>query len=136
MSDYEILRETPSTEVYLQLRKAAGLGAKSLEAVERALPNTIHGVQVLHEGEVVGFSRLIGDDGCFYVIVDTSVLPEHQANGIGAMLCGEIVRYFKETAPPGAYLMASTSSPGFAKKVGFTPTGPDQHEFYIWLPVD
>lgn len=132
--NYELVLETPSVEDYLRVRREAGLGAKSVEAAERGLPNTLLGVQVRHKGETVGIMRLIGDDGCFYAAVDGAVLPEHQTSGIGRMMLQAIIDHFNNTAPPGAYLMGTTVAPGFVKKLGFKFVEPNEQGIYMWIP--
>jgi len=135
-SDYEIVRETPSVEDYLRIRKEAGLGAKSVEAAERGLPNTIFGVQALFDGEAVGICRLIGDGGCHYAAVDGAVVPEHQGKGVGKILLAEVVKHFNETAPPGAYLMGTTVAPGFVEKLGFKFVEENEFGIYLWIPAE
>ena len=135
MSDYELVREIPSVEDYLRVRKAAGLGAKSVEGAKRGLPNTMFAAQALYQGEVVAFCRLIGDGGLFYMVTDGVVLPEHQGRGLGSLVLGECAEYFKKTAPPGAYLMGMSVSPEFVKKVGFDTVSPPETGVFIWLPA-
>lgn len=132
---YELVHETPSVEDYMRVRKAAGLGAKSLEAAKRGLPNTLFAAQARYKGEVVAFCRLIGDDGLFYAVADGVVMPEHQRQGLGKLVLGECVRHFKETAPPGAYLMGISVSPDFVKTVGLEKVSPPEVGVYCWLPA-
>ena len=133
---YEIVRETPSVDVYLGLRRAAGLGKKSVEAAERGLPNTIFGVQVFHKGQPVGIARLVGDGGCHYQAVDVAVLPEHQGHGLGKLLVGEITRHFRETAPPGAYLMSVTPVPELGWANGYEILPAPEVAMFTWQRMD
>lgn len=137
---YEIVRETPSVDDYLRIRRAAGLGDKSVEAAERGLPNTIFGVQVMHEGQTVAMCRLIGDGGCHYACVDAAVIPEHQGKGLrttqlGKIVVGEVAQYFKDTAAPGAYLMAITPVPKLGYQTGFQLVPPPEVGMYVWQPM-
>ena len=114
--DYELVRTTPSVEDYLRLRRVAGLGEKSVEGADRGLPNTMFGVHVRCDGEVVAMARLIGDGGTNYACVDAAVHPDHQGSGLqtpalGRMVVSEIGQYFKQHAPRGAYMMAVTKVP-------------------------
>ncbi len=138
---YEVVRETPSVEEYLRLRRVAGLGAKSVEAAERGLPNTIFGVQVWHDGEPVAMARLIGDGGTHYACVDASVHPDHRGRGLqtqalGRLVVGEVAEYFKANTPRGAYLMAITPAPKLGHQTGFQLLPPPEVGMYIWQPMD
>ena len=133
---YEIVRETPSVEDYLRIRKAAGLGPKSIEGAEKGLPNTVFAIQVLHESEVVAFCRLIGDGGLFYAVVDGAVLPGHQGAGLGLLVVGECVEHFKNNAPPGAYCMGIAVSPKFVNRVGLETVTPPEAGVAMWLPAE
>ena len=132
---YKLVRETPSVEDYMRVRKAAGLGAKSLEGAKMGLPNTIFAAQAVFRGEMVALCRLIGDGGLFYMVADGVVLPEHQGKGLGKLALGECVEHFRQTAPPGAYLMGMSISPEFVKKVGFETATPPECGIFIWQPA-
>src|SRR5687767_9967791 len=81
--NYSILRETPAVESYRSLRTGSGRSAKTMQAAERGLPNSLFAVQVVDDSGPVGMGRVIGDGGCFYQVVDIAVLKEHQGRGIG-----------------------------------------------------
>lgn len=133
---YSIVRETPSVADYLRLRAMAGLGAKSEDGVARGLANTLFAVQLVHGGRTIGMTRVIGDDGLNYVACDGAVEPEHQAAGLGRLMLAECVKYFRDTAPPGGYLMALTAVPKYTFPVGFRQVGAEEVGIYIWKPVD
>ncbi len=137
---YELVRTTPGVEDYLRLRRAAGLGQKSLEGAERGLPNTMFGVHVRCGGEVVAMARLIGDGGTNYACVDAAVHPDHQGRGLktaalGQMVVGEIAQYFEDNAPPGAYMMAVTKVPKLGLQTGFQLLDPPEVGMYMWQPL-
>ncbi len=138
---YEVVRTTPAVNDYLELRRAAGLGQKSLEAAERGLPNTLFGVHVLHQGEVVAMARLIGDGGTNYACVDAAVHPDHRGKGLqtqalGRLVVGEIAQHFRENAPGGAYLMAVTRAPRLGLQTGFQLLDPPEVGMFIWQPLE
>jgi GNAT superfamily N-acetyltransferase len=124
--DYGLVIGTPSSSEYRRLRVAAGLSAKSAEAAERGLPNTIFGVMIQEGGRVVGMGRIVGDGGCFFQIVDVAVEPEHQGRGMGKAIVGALVKYLRRTAPPGAYvsLIADGEAHGLYSQFGFEATAP------------
>jgi len=137
---YEIVRSTPSVDEYLALRRAAGLGVKSVEGAERGLPSTIFGVQVRHEGEVVAMARLIGDGGTNYACVDAAVHPDHRGTGLGTRALGrlvvnEVAQHFRDNAPGGAYMMAVTRVPRLGLQTGFQLLDPPEVGMYMWQPV-
>lgn len=138
---YEVVRTAPGVNDYLELRRAAGLGAKSVEGAERGLPNTLFGVHVRHQGEVVAMARLIGDGGTNYACVDAAVHPDHRGKGLGTqalgrLVVGEVARHFKQNAPGGAYLMAVTKVPKLGFQTGFQLLDPPEVGMYIWQPLE
>ncbi len=138
---YEVIRTTPGVDEYLALRRAAGLGAKSVEGAERGLPNTLFGVHVRHEGEVVAMARLIGDGGTNYACVDAAVHPDHRGKGLGTqalgrLVVGEVAGHFRQNAPGGAYMMAITKVPKLGFQTGFQLLDPPEVGMYIWQPLE
>lgn len=112
---------------YNRVRSGAGLSVKPAEAAEGALENTIHGVCVELEGEMVGLGRVIGNGGLYYEIVHVAVLPEHQENGLGAAIMDSLVSYLRENAAPGAFagLHARRGVSGLYEKFGFEVQPPE-----------
>lgn len=137
---YEVVRTTPGVEDYLRLRRAAGLGEKSVEAAEQGLPNTLFGVHVLCQGEVVAMARLVGDGGTNYACVDAAVHRDHRgvglrSQGLGELVVNEIVQYFKANAPGGAYMMSITRVPRLGHRTGFQLLDPPEVGMYVWQPL-
>ena len=64
----------PTVEGYCQLRVLAGLSAKTAEAAERALPNTLFAVCAYQGNELVAMGRIVGDGGCHLQVCDIAVL--------------------------------------------------------------
>jgi ribosomal protein S18 acetylase RimI-like enzyme len=71
-------------------------------------------------------SRVIGDGGLFFQVVDIAVEPEHQRRGLGKAIVGKIVEHLKQTAPVGAYvsLMADGEAQRLYAQFGFNLTAP------------
>ena len=65
---YTIREELPDPETFAALREVAGMPPRSLEGIERGLPNSLYGVIAIHDptGAVVGMGRIVGDDGTVY----------------------------------------------------------------------
>jgi ribosomal protein S18 acetylase RimI-like enzyme len=83
---YEIVHEIPTIQDYLRLRKESGLSEKSIEAAERGLKNSLFAVSIYDGETLIGMGRVIGDDGCFYQIVDIAVDPHYQGQGLGKLI--------------------------------------------------
>ncbi|WP_409254959.1 GNAT family N-acetyltransferase [Janthinobacterium sp. S3T4] len=83
-------------------------------------------MQILHGKDVVGMGRVIGDDGCFYQVVDIAVLPAHQGKGLGKLIMQEIRRYIDTSVPQSAYisLIADGQAQDLYAQFGFSHTAP------------
>ncbi len=123
---YSLVHATPSVETYRHLRTAVGLGAKTVEAASRGLPNSLFAVQVLCAGEPVGMGRVIGDGGAFYQVVDIAVLQEHQGRGLGKMIMAAISDYIAREVPESGYvsLIADGEAYRLYQQFGFALTAP------------
>jgi GNAT superfamily N-acetyltransferase len=122
----ELVERFPGVEDYCRLRVAAGMSPKSTEAARRGLPNTLYGVQLHCGGEIVGMGRIIGDNGCFFVVVDIAVIPEWQGRGLGKRIMAALDAWLSAHVPASAYV--SLAADGDAKylyeKFGFVETTP------------
>ena len=122
----ELLERFPDAEDYVRLRSAAGMSPKTLAAAHRGLPNTLYGVQLRRQGEVVGMGRVIGDGGCFFVVVDIAVVPELHGQGLGKRIMAALDAWLTANVPTSAYV--SLAADGDAKylygKFGFVETTP------------
>ena len=125
-ADIELVERFPGVDDYRRLRLAAGMTPKSEEAARRALPNTLHGVSLLRDGEVVGMGRVIGDGGCFFVVVDIAVVPELQGAGLGRRIMGALDAWLRANVPASAYvsLVADGDAKHLYAKFGFVDTAP------------
>lgn len=124
--DYAILHATPTVQVYRNLRQAAGLSQKTVEAASRGLPNTLFAVQIIHDSEAVAMGRVIGDGGTFYQVVDIAVTPAHQGRGLGKKIMREIQAYLQLAVPPSGYvsLLADGEAYRLYQQFGFALTAP------------
>ena len=128
MSAYNLVERVPTVEEYNRVRVAAGLGERNPEAAEMGLANTLFGVCVESEGSIVGIGRIIGDGGLFFQVVDVAVVPEHQGEGLGAMVMDALMSWLRGSASSDAYvqLIAAERTTGFYERYGFrvrTPGG-------------
>jgi GNAT superfamily N-acetyltransferase len=126
-SVYSLNLSTPSVDAYRHLREKSGLSAKTREAAERGLRNSLFGVQVMFDGEPIGMGRVIGDGGCFFQVVDIAVLPAHRSKGLAKQMMAEIMRYLDEHVPPSGYvcLIADGQANDLYAQFGFVATAPE-----------
>lgn len=122
----ELVGRFPGIDDYRRLRTAAGLSPKSAEAAARGLPNTLYGVSLLHEGRAIGMGRVIGDDGCFFTIVDIAVSPEWQGKGLGKRIMSALDAWLRDNVPATAYvtLVADGEAKHLYAQFGFRESAP------------
>ena len=90
MNKIEILEQKIPVKLYQTMRVRCGLSAKSDEACQIGLDNSLYSI-MLKEGEnVIGMGRVIGDGGCFCQVVDICVIPEKQGKGLGKLIMENI----------------------------------------------
>nr|WP_246871856.1 GNAT family N-acetyltransferase [Pantoea ananatis] len=64
----------------------------------------MYSVVVCHQDAPVGMGRVIGDGGCFFVITDIAVLPQHHKKGVGDRIMTALMAWIARHAPPSAYI--------------------------------
>ena len=125
-ADIELVERFPDVDDYRRLRVASGMTPKSEEAARRGLPNTLYGVSLLRDGEAVGMGRVIGDGGCFFIVVDIAVVPELQGRGLGRRIMVALDAWLRANVPESAYvsLVADGDARHLYAKFGFVDTAP------------
>ena len=123
---YELVERFPGADDYRRLRVATGLSAKSPEAAARGLGNTLYGVSLLDGKRVVGMGRIVGDGGCFFLVVDIAVDPACQRRGLGKRIMAALDAWLRANAPASAHvaLFADGAARHLYAKYGFIETGP------------
>ncbi len=127
--DYSLHDEIPSVTDYCRLRAESGLTPRSPDAAAVGLPNTWAAVTVRTAGgEAVGMGRVIGDGGCFFLLVDMAVLPAHQRRGIGDAILTRLLERLRADAPAEAWVTLFADPPGrrLYARHGFKPTAPQE----------
>jgi len=124
VAQVELVERFPGAEDYCRLRADAGMAPRTIEAARRGLPNTLYGVSLLCNEEVVGMGRVIGDGGCFFIVVDIAVAPALQGQGLGKRIMGALDDWLRANAPVSA--VVSLAADGDAKhlyaRYGFVDT--------------
>lgn len=122
----ELVERFPGADDYCRLRAEAGMAPRTIEAAQRGLPNTLYGVSLLHDDRVVGMGRVIGDGGCFFIVVDIAVTPSLQGQGLGKRIMTALDAWLRANAPPSA--VVSLAADGDARhlyaRFGFVETAP------------
>jgi len=118
---FKINLEVPSSEVFLALRKKAGMGPRSIEGAEKGLGRELFSVLLEHvsTGEIVGMGRIVGDGGTVFHVCDMAVLPEYQRMGGGSLIMAEIMDFIDREAPSDSYVNLMADVDGFYEKWGF-----------------
>jgi len=126
VNDIVLVERFPDVDDYLRLRAAAGMHEKTREAAARALPNTLYGVQLQCDGALVGMGRVIGDNGCFFTIVDIAIVPELQGQGLGKRVMAALDAWLQANVPPSAYvtLVADGDAKYLYAQFGFVESAP------------
>ena len=126
MSEIVLVEGFPGVDDYVRLRAAAGMHSISRACAERGLPNTVYGVRLERDGQVVGMGRVVGDNGCFFLIVDIAVAPELQGRGLGKRMFAALDAWLVANVPPSAYvsLVADGDAKYLYAKFGFVESAP------------
>jgi len=120
----ELVERFPGADDYCRLRADAGMAPPTIEAARRGLPNTLYVVSLLRDGEVVGMGRVIGDGGCFFIVVDIAVTPSLQGQGLGKRIMTALDAWLRANAPPSAVvsLVADGDAKHLYARFGFVDT--------------
>ena len=73
---------SPTVTEYMSLRNLVGWWETDENATGMALENSLFSVVAIEQDTVVGFGRIIGDEGLYFYIQDLIIHPEFQAKGL------------------------------------------------------
>lgn len=121
-----LVEQFPGVDDYRRLRSVAGLSPKSAEAAMLGLANTLYGVSLKLGDHTIGMGRIIGDGGCFFVVVDIAVQPEYQRRGLGKRIMGTLDAWLRANAPDSSNvsLFADGDARHLYAQYGFVEAGP------------
>ena len=116
----------PDAGDYRRLRAITGLSPKSEDAAGSGLRGTLFGVSLLDGERVIGMGRIVGDGGCFFLVVDIAVDPAYQRRGLGKRILAALDAWLRANAPPTAHvaLFADGDAKYLYAQYGFVETGP------------
>ncbi|WP_312648292.1 GNAT family N-acetyltransferase [Aminipila sp.] len=103
--------EKPKAEDYVSLRIRSGMGNKDLERSRNAIANSLFTVSIYDEEKLIGFGRIVGDQGITYVVSDIMVDKSYQRKGYGDQIMKEINSYFEENTFEDCYICLIANSP-------------------------
>jgi hypothetical protein len=113
---------SPTATEYMRLRNLVGWWEIDENATGKALENSLFSVVAIEHNSVIGFGRIIGDEGLYYYIQDLIVHPEFQAKG----------SYVTANAKTGAFigLMAAKGLEKYYEQFGFKARDKDAPGMY------
>ncbi|WP_053957482.1 GNAT family N-acetyltransferase [Inediibacterium massiliense] len=117
----------PSAVEYISLRLKTGMGTKNLSKTEIALKNSLFIVSLWDKDRLIGFGRIVGDQGITYVVSDIMVDPDYQRQGLGKIIMKEIDSYLEQNTDQHPYvcLIANKPADTLYSKFGFEYVEPN-----------
>lgn len=127
--------EVPGVDEYRALRLAARLSDKTEEAARIGLANTWSSVCLRQDGRLIGMGRVVGDGGCFFLVVDIAVTPSWQGQGQGKRIMAALVEDLRTRAPKSSIvgLFADREAWRLYAQFGFTLSAPDSQGMLLRL---
>ncbi|HVP13447.1 MAG TPA: GNAT family N-acetyltransferase [Phycisphaerae bacterium] len=132
---FEIVERAPTVEEYQMLRREVGWPEVETAVVGRGLAASLYSVCLLHDGEVVGCGRVVGDGGIYLYIQDIIVLPAYQRQGWGRRIMEAMMAYVASKAGRNTFvgLNAAEGVAPFYYRYGFAERPPGRPGmFRIW----
>lgn len=131
---YKAVFEAPNIEDYLRLKAENGAEVFDVNAAARGLEETGFAIQIHSDGVCVAFCRVISDGGVWYYLTDETTAPSHADDHVRRFMVASLVRYFYESAPPGAYLMTISDNPALYRSAGLLLLDPPERGLRLELP--
>lgn len=107
----DITYSAPSAIEYISLRLKTGMGTKDLLKTEIALKHSLFIVSLWDDDKLIGFGRIVGDQGITYVVSDIMVDPNYQRKGLGKVIMREIDSYLNKNTDENAYVCLIANKP-------------------------
>lgn len=130
---FTTIKEIPTVEEYLTLRKLGSLSAKSKDGAKTGLKNSFYSVTIRDNNKLIGMRRIVGDGGTVFQVVDIVVDPAYQGKGLGKLIVKELVQYIHKKVDEQAYvnLIADGEAYKLYSQFGFTDTWPKSRGMYL-----
>ena len=108
---------------FLKLRESAGWPLPKDQQLEAGLKNSLVTIAAVHEKQIIGMGRLIGDGFINCYIQDVIVYPEYRGKGIGTAIMEKLIAYAKDNGFSGTHitigLFAAKGKEKFYRQFGF-----------------
>ena len=111
----------PSPVDFIRLRNVTNWGTIEIGPTQKALEQSLMGVCLYKEDELIGMARVIGD-GVFNVYIqDVVVKPSFQGQGLGRKMLTTLTAHMKQELPANCTvgLMAADGQDAFYSQLGF-----------------
>ena len=122
--EYYLVENELNAKDFIRLKVATGFRDRPIDQVEKALKNNLFDVTVVHNDEVIGMGRLVGDGVMYWYLQEIIVLPQFQGQGIGTAIVSRLLEYIKDNTTPGTFvsvgLTAASGKDTFYEKFGFS----------------
>ncbi|MDQ6422201.1 GNAT family N-acetyltransferase [Paenibacillus sp. LHD-117] len=121
-NEYKAVLRMPTLAEYETVCCAVGWrDFMNFDVAEESLKQSLFGVVILLDDEIVGMGRVIGDGKIYFYIQDVAVVPSHQNKGIGNLIMIEITNFLKSNAPEKSFigLFSSSGKESFYNRFGF-----------------
>ena len=118
INQFNIYREAPTAEEFVELRKNIGWGETDIKLVQNSLNSSLFHVIIRDKNKLIGMGRIVGDGYMYFYVQDVVVAPDYQNLGLGGLLMSEIESFLVEHAQKGATigLLAAGGKEGFYRK--------------------
>lgn len=116
--------KVPNPEEFCEMRVRAGLSPKSLKAATIGLPNSLYGISIRNDNELIAMGRIVGDGACNFEVVDVAVHPSYQGKGLGRKVMEYIDSYLLSVALDGTYVSIIADEPAFYETLGYKLVSP------------
>jgi len=107
----EVLYNKPSAEDYVSLRLRSGMGNKDLTRSKRALENSLFAVSIYDGEKLIGFGRIVGDEGITYVVSDVMVDEAYRRRGLADQIMKAIDHYLEENTFDDSHICLIANHP-------------------------
>ena len=123
---------SPTFSEYKKLRDSVGWWETDANATDKALRNSLFSVVAVEHDAVIGFGRIVGDEGLYFYIQDLIIHPEFQNKGFGKSLMNELMAYINANAKSGAFvgIMADKGLEEYYEPFGFKARNKDAPGMY------
>ena len=99
--EYRLCENQLKAEDFIRLKVATGFRDRPIDQVERALQNDLFDIVAIHNEEVIGMGRLVGDGVMYWYLQEIIVMPEYQGKGIGTDIVNALLNHIQREIQPG-----------------------------------